>query len=66
MWEHGDILNDRSTSVKLYASSLGSLMAGGSHLSSDDCGFHPRLGLKNHFSEDRARRTFIYYFMSSV
>ena len=32
-----------------------------SHQSSEGCRFDPRLGLRNHFSEDRAWRTFIYH-----
>ena len=39
--------------------SLGSSMVRASHRSSEGCGFDPRLGLKNRFSEDRAWRSFI-------
>ena len=41
--------------------SLGSSIVRASHRSSEGCGFHPSLGLRNCFSGVRAWRTFIYH-----
>ena len=43
---------------------VGSSMVRASHRSSESCGFDPRMGLRNHFS-DRTWRSFIYHLKRS-